>query len=162
MLPCSVVKPQGCGVTGVLYWGLRTQKAVTGHRVTAHDRGTQSRVSNCCCFREVPMSIRNAQPRIISWRLHPHSLIQKTEQGSLFWKVAGGSGLCFYPINILCLKKKKGDISRAESSCFSSSALPDWEQSYKFGCPSVLFATSLVTTPIRLSKGFLLELLSFT
>lgn len=68
----------------------------------------------------------------------------------------------FLPNKYFVFKKKKGDISRAESSCFSSSALPDWEQSYKFGCPSVLFATSLVTTPVRLSKGFLLELLSFT
>lgn len=44
-------------------------------------------------------------------------------------------------------EKKEGASSRAESSCFSSSALLDWEQSYKFGCPPVLFATSLVTTP---------------
>lgn len=54
MLPCSVVKPQGCGISGVFFWGLSTQKAVPGHRVSARDRGTDPRVSNPCCLREAP------------------------------------------------------------------------------------------------------------
>lgn len=39
----------------------------------------------------------------------PTLFIQKTEQGSLLLKVAGGSGLCFHPINISCIKKKQGE-----------------------------------------------------
>lgn len=58
-------------------------------------------------------------------------------------------------------KKKKGAISRAESSCFSSLALPGWEKSYKFGSPAVLLATSLVTSPGKAFPVPPFELLPF-
>lgn len=78
----------------------------------------------------------------------PTVFIQKTEQGSLFLKVAGGSGLCFCPI-FHVLKKIGGACSRAESSCFPHCALHDREWSCKFGSSLVLFAAALLSAPSK-------------
>lgn len=126
MLPCCgrVLKPAiFCGLLQSLWAAVLgfedMWKAVTGSFLMTE---TQRHVSITAIAGKHLCGVMCSREQLP--KAAPTLFIQKTEQGSLLLKVAGGSGLCFHPINISCIKKNRGSLFQSRISLLLSLCSP--------------------------------------